>query len=81
VKKVACGGGHTGLITQDTGDLYLFGRGRDGQLGRGNKSIESSATRRPNPTLVEFFKDSNLEVEHIALGTNHTLATANIRSR
>lgn len=30
-----CGGGHTGLITKD-GQLFLFGRGRDGQLGRGD---------------------------------------------
>ena len=48
-----CGGGHTGLIT-DTGDLYLMGRGRDGQLGRGGK-VESIATPRAEPTLVEYF--------------------------
>jgi len=29
VKKVVCGGGHSGIITTN-GDLYLFGRGRDG---------------------------------------------------
>ena len=30
VSKVACGGGHTGVITSGNGHLYLFGRGRDG---------------------------------------------------
>jgi len=29
VKKVGCGGGHTGILTKD-GELYLMGRGRDG---------------------------------------------------
>jgi alpha-tubulin suppressor-like RCC1 family protein len=32
VVSVACGGGHTGALTQD-GTLYLWGRGRSGQLG------------------------------------------------
>ena len=36
MKSVICGGGHTALIS-DKGELYLFGRGRDGQLGRGDK--------------------------------------------
>ena len=48
-----CGGGHTGLVTEG-GELYLMGRGRDGQLGRGD-SVESSATSRMEPTLVQFF--------------------------
>lgn len=29
VKKVGCGGGHTGFLTKE-GELYLMGRGRDG---------------------------------------------------
>lgn len=32
-KIVKCGAGHTGIVTK-SGDLYLMGRGRDGQLGR-----------------------------------------------
>jgi alpha-tubulin suppressor-like RCC1 family protein len=58
VKKVDCGGGHTGFLT-NSGDLYLMGRGRDGQLGRGSK-IESMAAYRANPTLVEDFQKNNL---------------------
>lgn len=53
VKKVGCGGGHTGLLTKD-GELYLMGRGRDGQLGRGSK-VESIAAGRAVPTLVDDF--------------------------
>ena len=45
VSKVVCGGGHTGIITEGTGHLYMFGRGRDGQLGRGGE-IESIAAYR-----------------------------------
>ena len=53
VARVVCGGGHTGLVTVD-GDLYLMGRGRDGQLGRGN-NVESIAAYRAEPTLCEYF--------------------------
>lgn len=51
---VKCGAGHTGIITDD-GDLYLMGRGRDGQLGRGG-ALESVATERNVPTLVQYFR-------------------------
>ena len=49
-KKVICGGGHTAILT-DSHELYLFGRGRDGQLGRGDV-IESVAVSRYSPTKV-----------------------------
>lgn len=74
---VKCGAGHTGLVTCD-GDLYLMGRGRDGQLGRGDK-LESSATERTVPTLVEYFSKNNLKVDDLALGANHTIAVASPR--
>lgn len=35
VVKVSCGGGHTALIT-DNNELWMCGRGREGQLGRGD---------------------------------------------
>jgi alpha-tubulin suppressor-like RCC1 family protein len=50
-KKVVCGGGHTAIIT-DTNELFLFGRGRDGQLGRGDV-LESGAVSRYSPTKVQ----------------------------
>ena len=73
-KLVKCGAGHTGIVTKQ-GDLYLMGRGRDGQLGRGDK-LESVATERTVPTLVEYFRNQNLHVEDLALGANHTVALA-----
>ena len=74
---MVCGGGHTGVVTID-GDLFLMGRGRDGQLGRGNV-VESIAAYRATPTLCEFFKDNNLRVDNLALGSNHSLAVATPR--
>lgn len=50
IKKVVCGGGHTGIITI-AGKLYMFGRGRDGQLGRGDV-VESMAAYRTEPKEV-----------------------------
>ena len=34
VRNVSCGGAHTAFIT-DKNELWMCGRGRDGQLGRG----------------------------------------------
>lgn len=38
----AGGGGHTGVMTEK-GELYLWGRGRNGQLGRGDKKERCAA--------------------------------------
>ena len=46
-------------MVTDSGDLYLMGRGRDGQLGRGSE-VESIAAYRAEPTLVEYFHRNNL---------------------
>jgi alpha-tubulin suppressor-like RCC1 family protein len=77
VKKVGCGGGHTGLLTKE-GELYLMGRGRDGQLGRGSK-VESIAAGRAVPTIVDDFQKNNQKVDDFALGANHTLAVTSFR--
>lgn len=53
----------------------MMGRGRDGQLGRGNV-IESIAAYRATPTLCDYFDENKLRVEQIALGENHSLAVA-----
>ena len=50
VAKVVCGGGHSGIVTEN-GLLFLFGRGRDGQLGRGGE-VESIAAYRTEPKQV-----------------------------
>jgi alpha-tubulin suppressor-like RCC1 family protein len=76
ISKVVCGGGHTGIITDGTGHLYLFGRGRDGQLGRGGE-IESIAAYRTQPKqVISLVRDQNAIVEDIALGSNHCIALA-----
>ena len=41
VVKVECGGGHTAFLT-DQNEVYMCGKGRDGQLGRGDQ-LESVA--------------------------------------
>jgi alpha-tubulin suppressor-like RCC1 family protein len=74
IDKVACGGGHTGIITEN-GDLFLFGRGRDGQLGRGDE-MESTAAYRTEPKIVNAFTKSDSKVIDLALGNNHSLALA-----
>lgn len=71
VKKVVCGGGHTAFVTKD-GDLYMSGRGRDGQLG--GKATDSIAANRLTPVLVESIKNANMKVDQVALGQSHSLA-------
>ena len=41
VVQVSCGNGHTSALTSD-GYLFIWGRGRDGQIGRADK-LESIA--------------------------------------
>lgn len=78
VTKVGCGGGNTGLLL-DTGDLYLMGRGRDGQIGRGDK-LESVAMHQMSPIRVDYFNSNKLKVEDFNLGTNHSLAIVSPRA-
>jgi hypothetical protein len=54
----------------------MFGRGRDGQLGRGGE-VESIAAYRTQPKqVVSLVKDKNAIVEDLALGSNHCIALA-----
>lgn len=70
VSFVSCGNGHTALITNQ-GELYMFGRGKEGQLGR-EESIESAAGYRTTPKQIESFK--NKKVVNVRCGGEHTLA-------
>jgi alpha-tubulin suppressor-like RCC1 family protein len=72
IVQVSCGGGHTGVLTDD-GDLLLWGRGRSGQLGRGDK-LESVAAYRTEPLRVEFFHTNALKIAQISLGADHSAA-------
>jgi alpha-tubulin suppressor-like RCC1 family protein len=72
VKQVSAGFAHTGAVTED-GKLFLFGRGREGQLGRGDQ-LESIAATRDSPVEVAYFSQRGLRVEQVATGGDFTLA-------
>ena len=74
VTAVACGGGHTAAL-DGARQLWLFGRGRSGQLGRGDQ-VESTAAYRPLPTLVAALAKGGADVDvlGVSLGHDHTLA-------
>ena len=70
IKSISCGNGHTAFISADN-QLYMFGRGREGQLGRAD-TLESSVTYRTKPQLVEGLKSK--KVVEIKCGGDHNLA-------
>lgn len=55
----------------------MFGRGRDGQLGRGD-IVESIAAYRTSPLKVEYFVKNDIKVNKLALGANHSVALVSI---
>jgi alpha-tubulin suppressor-like RCC1 family protein len=59
-----------GVITTDH-QLFMVGKGRDGQLGRAEHT-ESSASCRTLPRLVDFF--FKRKVLEVACGGDHVLA-------
>jgi len=74
VCEVAAGGGHSAMIVEEKGkgrELYVFGRGRHGQMGRGD-AVGSVAANRPLPVMVGFFDGMKQGLEQVALGTNHS---------
>lgn len=68
----AAGFGHTAVIDEHD-QLYMFGRGREGQLGRADQ-IESIAAYKDRPVLVEYFQKNQLSVKQVALGKDFSLA-------
>ncbi|KAM9180361.1 X-linked retinitis pigmentosa GTPase regulator [Dugong dugon] len=63
VIQVACGGGHTVVLTEKA--VYTFGLGQFGQLGLGTFIFEAS-----EPTVLEYVKDQ--KIRHVSCGENHT---------
>nr|XP_005614124.2 X-linked retinitis pigmentosa GTPase regulator isoform X5 [Equus caballus] len=63
VIQVACGGGHTVVLTENA--VYTFGLGQFGQLGLGTFIFETS-----EPTVIEHIKDQ--KISYISCGENHT---------
>lgn len=69
VVQVSCGGGHVACVL-DNGKLMIWGRGRNGQLGRGDQ-VESVASPRLTPVECTFFADKH--VLQVSCGADHTL--------
>ncbi|XP_065771288.1 X-linked retinitis pigmentosa GTPase regulator isoform X1 [Muntiacus reevesi] len=63
VIQVACGGGHTVVLTEKA--VYTFGLGQFGQLGLGTFIFETS-----EPRVIESVKDK--KISHVCCGENHT---------
>ncbi|XP_023561929.1 X-linked retinitis pigmentosa GTPase regulator isoform X4 [Octodon degus] len=69
VIQVACGGGHTAVLTEKA--VYTFGLGQFGQLGLGTFIFETS-----EPKVIEQIK--NQKVTYISCGENHTALITDI---
>jgi alpha-tubulin suppressor-like RCC1 family protein len=68
--SVGAGDGHTVVLAED-GTAYLFGRGRDGQLGSNSSFIAT-------PMQLGFFgRPENPKVVGASLGNTHTLLLTN----
>ncbi|XP_032739035.1 X-linked retinitis pigmentosa GTPase regulator isoform X2 [Lontra canadensis] len=63
VVQVACGGGHTVVLTERA--VYTFGLGQFGQLGLGTFLFETSV-----PKVIEHITDQ--KISSISCGENHT---------
>uniref|UniRef100_A0A0G4F642 HYR domain-containing protein n=1 Tax=Chromera velia CCMP2878 TaxID=1169474 RepID=A0A0G4F642_9ALVE len=66
VVGVACGGSHSAAWTEE-GNLFMWGRGEDGQLGLGDRET------RHNASLVSAAVLEGEAVTQVALGRMHTL--------
>lgn len=58
----------------EAGDIYMFGFGMNGQMGRGDEVDEGSGGDKLVPNKVNFFERKNLKATNIACGGNHTFA-------
>ncbi|XP_063101769.1 X-linked retinitis pigmentosa GTPase regulator isoform X2 [Cavia porcellus] len=69
VIQVACGGGHTVVLTEKA--VYTFGLGQFGQLGLGTFCFETL-----EPKVIEQIK--NQKITYISCGENHTALISDI---
>uniref|UniRef100_A0A8C9A9I2 X-linked retinitis pigmentosa GTPase regulator n=1 Tax=Prolemur simus TaxID=1328070 RepID=A0A8C9A9I2_PROSS len=65
VIQVACGGGHTVVLTEKA--VYTFGLGQFGQLGLGTFLFETL-----EPKVIEHENIKNQKISYISCGENHT---------
>ena len=64
--KIALGFAHS-LACTDGGDIYVWGLGRDGQLGLGTNRDKAT------PTLMEDTFGSGKRVHNVSAGSKHTM--------
>lgn len=76
-EKVFCGGGHSGLLTED-GSLYLWGWNAHGQLGRERDEMDALTDQCVLTVITEL---KGIKVEKAALGHAHTLIIENDTGR
>uniref|UniRef100_A0A671E5M1 X-linked retinitis pigmentosa GTPase regulator n=1 Tax=Rhinolophus ferrumequinum TaxID=59479 RepID=A0A671E5M1_RHIFE len=69
VIQVACGGGHTVVLTEKA--VYTFGLGQFGQLGLGTFLFETA-----EPRVIEPIKDQ--KIIYVSCGENHTALITDI---
>ena len=69
VYRVACGSAHSAVVS-DTGQLYTWGWGVNGQLGHGDDSTYLV------PTMVKRLQ--TVYVSHVACGLAHTVAVSEV---
>merc|ERR1712196_419071 len=70
VVQIHCGGSHSIALT-DAGQLYTWGRGKEGQLGLGDMK------NRRRPTHVKYFEASGKPVVHVSGGNINSGALTN----
>ena len=67
ITQIACGGLHTSALS-NVGDVYTWGRGKDGRLGHGDEIDQLQ------PTLLTYFQQINVTVGQVLCGGHHSAA-------
>ena len=73
---MACGGAHTAFVSEND-EVWMCGRGRDGQLGVGDTARSQTFQRTSPEKLKDFIDDQSKAkgtIQDIKLGSNHSLA-------
>lgn len=69
LKYVYCGKSHSGALTEK-GELYMFGKNVNGNLGIGNNKDFSYL----EPQLVQYFIDKDIKIKKFACSKKNTIA-------
>ena len=78
VVQVACGAVHS-MALDHQGSVWVWGTGRDGQLGHGQGGSLSRYSPHPKPVLALRAQSRGRGVRLIAAGWRHSLALADTR--